>query len=160
MPVRHQRKRVARGGLQLNMTSMIDVVFLLLMYFLLATNFSLGEELFHLDMPAPLGSFETDPFDLPEQPVRITVDTTGPGASDYRITIGVSGLSATTFESLYRTLDDAQANDGNPDGIFLPDTPLVIQPGSSCRWEHAVNTLNACLRAKYEQVQFAGPDEG
>ncbi|MHC4614422.1 MAG: ExbD/TolR family protein, partial [Planctomycetota bacterium] len=44
-----RRQRQARIGL--NLTAMIDVVFLLLVYFMAATEFKLGEEIYRLDLP-------------------------------------------------------------------------------------------------------------
>ena len=61
-----------RGGaavMGLNLTPMIDVVFQLLIYFMAATEFRLGEEIYRTDLPQRSSS--SDPFDLPRDPLRI-----------------------------------------------------------------------------------------
>jgi hypothetical protein len=70
------RRRRQQARIGLNLTSMIDVVFLLLVYFMAATEFKLGEEIYRLDLPrrgAP-----ADPFVLPRDPLHIVLASTGP----------------------------------------------------------------------------------
>ncbi|MCZ6446340.1 MAG: biopolymer transporter ExbD, partial [Planctomycetota bacterium] len=55
---RHRRSRARIG---LNVTAMIDIVFLLLIYFLAATEFKLGEEVYRLDLPQR--GLAADPFE-------------------------------------------------------------------------------------------------
>ena len=43
---------------KVDITPMIDVVFQLLIYFLVATNFALGEQVFRLDLPDRSGASE------------------------------------------------------------------------------------------------------
>ena len=57
----------------LNLTSMIDVVFLLLVYFMVATEFKRAEVIERLDLPNRLGAGVADPFEVPDHPVIITV---------------------------------------------------------------------------------------
>jgi hypothetical protein len=160
-PRARRRTAPALGLVRLNLAAMIDVVFLLLMYFLMATNFSLGEELFRLQLPQSLGSeAETDPFDLPEQPFLIRVGSTGPGPGDYRIDLEGGFAPPATFDILYQIMNGLQVRDGSTGALLFPDTPIIIQPSKGCRWEHAVNTLNACLRARYTNVQFVEPGTG
>jgi biopolymer transport protein ExbD len=72
-----QRRGRASASLALNMTSIIDVVFLLLIYFLVATDFRLGEEVYRMDLPAREGVSQRDPFELDDEPLRIAVMSTG-----------------------------------------------------------------------------------
>ena len=46
------------GRLEMNMTPMIDVVFQLLIYFLLGTSFAVGEQTFRMDLPDRSGPSE------------------------------------------------------------------------------------------------------
>ncbi|MFG0253109.1 MAG: biopolymer transporter ExbD, partial [Phycisphaerales bacterium JB038] len=63
-PVAHRssraRRREQRASIGLNLTAMIDVVFLLLLYFLLATSFALNEEAFELELPDPVAGQAAD----------------------------------------------------------------------------------------------------
>lgn len=155
-----RRRRLAGGQMELNLVPMIDVVFLLLMYFLLTTNFTIGEEVFHMDAPNAAGvEREPDPFDLADQPLLVSVSTTGPGPADYALEIDLQVSPPATFEALFRFLDDNQVRPANPGGLFMPDTAVLIQPSRQTRWEHAVSALNAAVRARYANVQFIEPDE-
>ncbi|MBL1216950.1 MAG: biopolymer transporter ExbD [Planctomycetes bacterium] len=154
---RYQMRRVPSGALQLNLVAMIDIVFLLLMYFLLSANFVTDEELYRLNLPAPLGEQVSDPFELPDEPLVITVASTGPTWGDYALTMGSVSEPIDTFDDLYRTLTSAMARPGSNDGFLLPDTPILIQPRYDARWEHAVEAFNIGLRAGYEQVQMVEP---
>ena len=153
-------KRRTKEGMNLNLVAMIDVVFLLLMYFLLATNFSQGEEWYRIKLPASLSSQgQINSLDLPEEPIVITINSVGADLSDYRIVTDLDNLEMDSFEELYQRMKNWNAGEGNSAGILFPDTPVIIKPHVNCRWDHAVNTLNACLRAGYENVHFVEPVE-
>ncbi len=99
MRARRSRRPPARLGL--NLTSMIDVVFLLLVYFMAATDFKLGEEIYRLDLPQR-GS---DPFELPRDPLRVAVTSIG----DENYVIRLEGPETargrpTTFKELFEFL--------------------------------------------------------
>ena len=67
-----ERRRHRRPKLALNLTSMIDVTFLLLVYFMVATEFKLGEEVYKLDLPdRQAAQREIDPFELDEEPLQV-----------------------------------------------------------------------------------------
>jgi len=73
--IRKRRSR-ERSPLGLNPVAMIDVVFLLLIYFMTATEFTLGEEIYRMDLPQRLPAAQVlDPFELDEDPLRIAVAT-------------------------------------------------------------------------------------
>lgn len=156
-----QRATAVKSVMNLNLVAMIDVVFLLLMYFLLATNFSIGEEMFSITMPAPLGQAPNpDPFDLPDQPVVIRVESLEPDRAQYQIYVDLAETQPASFDQLFRLLRQWRVSPENSEGIIFPDTPILIQPGTNCRWDHAINALNACLRAQYTKVQFMEPETG
>ncbi len=152
------RRHRVESDLRLNLVSMIDVVFLLFMYFLLTANFTLGEEVFLIDVPQSKQAGFDDPFELPDRPLSVRIATIGPGPGDCSIRIDLPGLEPTPdFESLYRRLIDHQVRPGNLTGLFMPDNPIHIVPTAGTRWEHAVEALNACLRADYTSVRLIQP---
>jgi len=77
-----RRRRRPAGDIGLNLTSMIDVVFLLLVYFMAATEFRSGEEVYKLDLPERSGAAAADPFELDDEPLRIEVRSRGPVADE------------------------------------------------------------------------------
>ena len=152
------RKCRFKEGMNLNLVAMIDVVFLLLMYFLLATNFSQNEERFRINLPASLSAqVPAGSLDLPDEPVIITVSSVGTDLSAYRITVDVDDNEIDSFEGLYQRMREWNADANHSTGILFADTPIIIRPSADCRWDHAVNTLNSCLRAGYENVRFVDP---
>ena len=76
-----RRKRARRPALPmmgLNVAPMIDVVFLLLMYFMLITEFRAPEGSMPLNI-AGQAAEAADPFALPEAPITIVVESLGQG---------------------------------------------------------------------------------
>ncbi len=71
------RRRPEKAQVELNLTPMIDVVFQLLIYFLLGTSFAVGEQTFRLDVPDRGESVEIDPFELDVTPVVVQVAGAG-----------------------------------------------------------------------------------
>ncbi len=139
--------------LSLNLTAMIDVVFLLLIYFLVATDFKLGEEIYRLDLPRR--SLRADPFELPRDPLRIAVASTGSGAG-YLIRVEGAAAQPASFQELFEFLAQNQQSAAAVGGLFEPDHPIIIEPGPATRWEHAIEAFNAAVRARYSNVKFGG----
>lgn len=154
-----QRKRQRGGGtaLSFNHTAMIDVVFLLLVYFMTATRFKLGEEIYRMDLPQRSESASVAAFDLDESPLRILVMSVGPGTGDCTLELEGGYETIESFEELYVFLRDHQSNSRNPGGWFAADHPIVITPTGSTSWRHTVEAMNAAVRARYTNVTFAKP---
>ncbi len=149
---------VGQGRIALNLTAMIDVVFLLLIYFMVATEFKLGEEVYRLDLPARAGvAQQRDPFQLDEQPLRIAVASTGPGRSAYRVSLDGPYPQPASFQALYEFLRNRQIGENATDALFAPDHPIIIEPSRTTRWDHAIEAFNAPARARYTNVTFAAP---
>ena len=155
-PVRRANR--ARSVMTLNLVSMIDIVFLLQMYFLLTTNFAVREAIYLLDLPPSLRPAQIDPYDLPDLPLVITVESLGPAPDDYRIRLDIPGADdIADAPALERFLVAQRYSDANPGGIFLPDNPVHIRPDGSALWEHTIEVFNAAVRAQYENVQLVEP---
>lgn len=150
---RRRRGFVGRGGITLAMAPMIDVVFLLLMYFLLVGEFLPPEGLFELDLPKPLE--QTPPasaMTLPQPPVRLTIRSLGDGPREYTIAMtGPLPRVLASYDQLYLALDAARGR------LLASDQAFVIAPAADTRWEHTLGAFNAVLRAGYERVRFAPP---
>lgn len=153
----HDRRAPATAMLSLNFTPMIDVVFLLLIYFILSSDFRPREEAFTLDAPRHLegASIATlDPFELPKRPVRILVRSHGDGPTELSIasddpTIGpVLGA-----DDLYRRLNDARGRTLAEDQVFS------VRAAPETRWEHTLAAFNAIRRAGFSQVRFSNPEK-
>lgn len=158
--VAHRRVRERHPRLTprigLHVTPMIDVVFLLLVYFMVTTPFQFGEEVYRMDLPAR-GPGEADPFAVIDEPLRISVETTGAGSDGYALRLDGPYDQPATFEALRAFLDERRVGPGTFDGLFAADHPIIIEPADSTRWEHAVEAFNAAARAGYTNITFRSP---
>lgn len=158
-----RRRRAARrepgADVSLNLTSMIDVVFLLLVYFMVATEFRRGEEVYRLDLPDRGGAAAIDPFDLDDEPLRVAVRGTGTSDSlegdRLRIRIDVADRTASSLVELERVLESLHVASGQ--GIFAADHPVIVEPTPGTRWRHAMGAFNAAVRAGYGNVTLGEP---
>ena len=149
----HAQRVGAAGGLRLNLTPMIDVTFLLLIYFVLIADFKRPERDLPLPLPAPK-SEPADPFALPETPITVTVTSVGEGADAYAVDATDSPLAraadAAGLASAARaTLDMLGAGQ-----------PIVVQPRRDTRWEHAVRAYETLRSAGFGALTLTSPGSG
>lgn len=149
-----KRRGRARPRLSLNLVSMIDVTFLLLVYFMVATDFRLGEEVYRLDLPARTGAAEVDPFDLDDEPLRIRVASIGASLATYRLQLDGPYRQVKTFDELHDFLRERAMDGINAGGLFPLDHPIVIEPTTTTHWQHAMAVFDAAARARYTNITF------
>ena len=160
--IAHTRISKRRGRenarISLNLVAMIDVVFLLLIYFLTVTDFKLGEEIYRMDLPQRQPSAQlADPFELDEDPLRIFIDPAGRDFDQYVISLSGPYESPATFEDLYDFLQQQQISEVTTGGFFAVNHPIIVQPERNVRWEHAIEAFNAVAKARYTNVTFSKP---
>ena len=130
---------------EFNLTSMIDVVFQLLIYFIVGTTFAMGEQSYRMDLPEREGSAQVDPLELDEEPIIVQVLGGGririPGP--WNSPVHVAGLTA--------FLESQRSDRG---GIIELDAPIRIKPRSQVSWQDAVEAFNAAVAAGYQTVGF------
>ncbi|MCA9148970.1 MAG: biopolymer transporter ExbD [Planctomycetales bacterium] len=129
------RIRKSRALESLSLTPLIDVVFLLLIFFLVATRFA--EEDRELDVKLPTAS-EAKPLMLKPKDIELSIDEAG----NYYLGAG-HGMSYTEVEA---ALANAAVN--NP----LSQT-VVIRAHQGCRWNDVARVMNACYRAGLRDVK-------
>ena len=160
-----QRKKRRRDdkpiGLQL--TSMIDVIFQLLIYFVITANFMIDEGTVKATMPGQ--SAPVTEIVVPDPPVYIDLHSSDDGMT-YRIVVdgmplgnqpgggggaGGSGGASALYDYLIVQLQDRN-------GVLDPDSDIRIRPQGKVRWQHVVNVFNACTRAELANVGFTVPN--
>ncbi len=150
------RRSTRETTLGINLTSMIDVVFLLLIYFMVATEFKVGEEVYRLDLPQRTASQRpSDPFDLDVEPLRVHVASIGSNLDAYRITLDGPYDQPRSFQQFHEFLRDHQIGRAVSGGLFEPDHPIIITPARTTSWQHAIEAFNAAARAEYTNITFA-----
>ena len=133
----------------LSLTSMIDVIFLLLVYFVVTANFTKDEGVLKANLP---GSDSAQAAPPPEgDPLIITIDPRG--ETGYTMTIENNNVD--DFTRLTTLLAGYQRNpDKDRHGYFPVDHPVKIQVGDEVRWQHALAAFNAAAKVGYENVQM------
>ena len=146
---RHPRRR--RGGVPIavHLAPMIDVTFLLLIFFLVTTTFERAEGIIASDLPE-VGALPAVP--LPISPIVVRISQTGPGHDDYAVRFDRFEGVPQDFAALPDFLRQVHEQPG-----FDQQTPVVIVAENDVRWDHVVDCWNAVLIAGCQRVAFGEP---
>ena len=149
---RNRRGTSSAEDMQLNLTSMIDVIFLLLIYFVITSNFVINEGVLTAKLPVGTGIEQAAPEKPPDTPMNIDLTS----ASETAVTISLDNQMVAGFNALRERLIELQADpDRGRTGFYKPDNPVIIRPAGEVRWQHVVNAFNAAKAARYSNVSFA-----
>ena len=126
----------------LSLTPLIDVVFLLLVFFLVATEFAEQERELRVMLPE---ASEAQPLTSKPRELFINIDERG--------RYFVSGKTLTSDE-LHSALKMAWVN--NPDRASV-----IIRADKRCPWQYVVAAINACLKANIRDYKVTArePEE-
>jgi len=138
----------------LNLTSMIDVVFLLLVYFMVATEFRRAEASFPMDLPAEGRNIEVM---LDEEPLVVLVESAGRFTRDIRVQLEGPWDSIQSLAELKKFLRANRADGFGSGGLFTPEHPILIRPNRETRWEHAVAAYNTAVQSRYTNITLGKP---
>jgi biopolymer transport protein ExbD len=116
----------------LNLTSMIDVLFLLIIFFMVATKFDEMERNIEIDVPQVAQAGESTP---PRQSLIVSV------ASDGHLEL--DGAKVTT-EELASRLAAARTP--------LTEPTVVIHGDAACAFQHVATALGACREAGVSEL--------
>jgi len=154
------RKKSREPG-QLNMTSMMDICFQLLIFFVLTANFTVNEGILPADLPQGTGAAAEEVI-TPNPPLRITLSGVGTEMADVTITVdGAAPIPGGNFEALYLLLNGWRFDEvSNPSGTYMDDNPIIISPQNQVNWGAVVSTFNSALRARYVNINFAPASGG
>jgi biopolymer transport protein ExbD len=141
--VRGRERRQRWTGLSINLTPMIDVTFLLLIFFLVTSTFEKPEGLFAANLPRDSGAHAVS---LPISPIIVRLTPEGDAC---RIRIDRFTEAPASFGDLATFLTDVQANPG-----FDNETPVVIVADDALAWDHVVGCWNAAVRASCQNIAF------
>ncbi len=118
--------------IHLNLTPMIDVVFLLIIFFMVATKFTELERNIELELPQVASAGESA---QPKEPKAVTVFADG--------RIELDGV-ATDRAGLVGQLAAARR--------VSPDVEVVLHGDANCPFQHVADTLAACHEAQITQI--------
>jgi biopolymer transport protein ExbD len=147
-------KRRMLGGMRLNLTPMIDVTFLLLVFFVCTTKALDKEGLLRADLSERGGAMPADALALDEPPLRVELRRED---ARTRVQVLAPMPQPEDAEELGFLLASRRYGPENPAGIFAADHPIELAPSADAPWEDTVAAFNAITRAGYTRVSFARP---
>lgn len=133
---------------ELSMTSMIDVIFLLLIFFVFTANFNELEELLPMNLTLP-GTSEQKEVKTPEEldlgEIRIGVERTAQGGEGYlwRVNRRECGEEAELADAIARL------------AAISRTVPVIIAPAGDVPIERVLDIYDLCRRAGLAKIQFA-----
>jgi biopolymer transport protein ExbD len=138
--------RASKPPLTLNLAAMVDITFLLLIFFAITASFQRAEGYFAAKLPKVSSRAAVA---LPIAPVTIRLQQYGPNPGDYRLQLDNFLNAPATFDELTDFLLTVQSNPG-----FSAETPVVIAAEADVAWDHVVGCWNAAVRAGCKQISF------
>ena len=130
-----ERKAIQNAEAGLNMTPMIDIVFLLIIFFMVATTFSRAE----IDRSIRLAEAQEARDDL-RKPSTVIVNVRKNGA----VKIGDKLYTVSELPHVFRQIAET--------GV---DRVVVVRSDGMTMHEHFIRTLEACARAGLLNVRIA-----
>jgi biopolymer transport protein ExbD len=124
----------------LSLTPLIDVVFLLLIFFLVATKFAEEERELHVLLPE---ASEAQPLTSEPRELFVNIDSEG----QYYVRGKIL-----TLDELGSVLEIARVN--NP-----TRASVIIRADKRCRWQYVVASINACLKADIRDYRVTARED-
>jgi biopolymer transport protein ExbD len=127
-------------NLSLRMTSLIDVIFLLLIFFILTMQFHKTEGVLANRLPEKSGHSATQAQDLEIVRLRIRLSITAGDMPAIRL----QDREVRSYDELSGFL------------TMLPeDVLLVVEPEARVPYRHVIGVYNACLKAEKRNIVFS-----
>lgn len=142
------RYRAGRSTIELalNIIPLVDVTFLLMIFFVIAGSFDLFEGVLRSRLPK-VGAATTP---LPFSPIGVRIERI-PGEPS-AIRVEPFGYQAANFADLATYLTGLREQSG-----LDAETPVVFFVDDNVPWDDAVNGWNASLRAGFSNLAFTKP---
>ncbi len=144
------------GGMPrfLSMAPMMDIMFNLLIFFLVTSTFQLPEGIFKARLPRNVGLESR--LSVPTVPIRVFLQAKEQQVEIY-LSCSISGnqagqnISIPDYQMLYETLEHLQGQPG-----FDSDSPVVLAGQDQVNWQEIIQAYNAAIRAGYTKIVFSG----
>jgi biopolymer transport protein ExbD len=150
---------------QLEITPMIDVTFLLLIFFMCSIKFKQLEGKLDSYLPKDTGVTATNILEIPDEPIRVQLRV---GGGKTKITVnGKTVANLTIPKAPQTTADEQQLKTLIPlDDLRVqvgtihrqnPELKCIIDPDERVPNMHVIAALDACLAAGIENINFTIP---
>ncbi|TWT72762.1 Biopolymer transport protein ExbD/TolR [Posidoniimonas polymericola] len=137
MKIRHADHR---EKIELQMTPMIDIVFLLLVFFIMTFKIVLPEGDFNIRMPLPSENTQPQPLETPTLRLRLAANDNGELAS---VQMGEKsfGNGPDAFAQLHQYLRSIVQDDGGPGAGDEPE--VEIDADYNLRYDYTIRAITA-----------------
>ncbi|MDD4890097.1 MAG: biopolymer transporter ExbD [Phycisphaerae bacterium] len=141
--LREKKKRGKRPAeMEINMTPLIDVLFMLMLFFLLGTRFAASEGALASKMPQ-LGTGGPAPA---QPPININIAESG-GSPQVMV-----NSRPTEIKEVYRAMKDIR----DASGGTAQASKVFIKPEKNVSWNYVLQVYNSVKRAGFEEVNWSG----
>ncbi len=135
-----------------NLAPMIDVVMVILIFFMLGTSFAVSEGQLAARLPSQVGPGGGAKVALvPTVRVYLQADS---NAAGYRILVMGDELKGASFESLTGLLSQKRRDGADA------KAPVQIGSDPTVRYEHVIAAMDACTRAGFSNLQMVVTSHG
>jgi biopolymer transport protein ExbD len=134
-----RKRRTQPGRISLNMTPMIDIVFQLIIFFMIVSEFQ-NMEMEQITLPFALSAKE-----IPEASDRMVINVSSHGETTVM-------RSPVTPAQLARLLAH-RASVSTPQG-GLPNLAVKIRADADCQYQYVQEIMVQCMRSKIRRVSF------
>jgi len=141
---RRRRRKIQDPDYELPL-SMIDVIFLLLIFFMVCAKFKLFEKRLDANLPKDEGQQPQPKKVVPPDEIRIKIWMPSEG----KINITVDEYACQDINALARKLAAFRAGD--------PNQAVIIDSRQRVPFKWVLAALDACQRAKMQKVKFQAP---
>ena len=138
-------KRRTSADIELQMTPMIDVTFLLLIFFMCSVKFKLLDGKLDTWLPRGAGVNASPMRDLVER-IKIRIERAGSAPAGFAVRL--NGRPMSGLDQLGRKLAAYRIED--------PEASVTLCTGEGIEYGHVVATVNECLRAGMTSITFRG----
>jgi biopolymer transport protein ExbD len=144
----NKSKEAATEEVEMQMTPMIDVTFLLLIFFLCSIKFKLLDGKMQTYLPRDVGVNST-PMEVEIEKIEIYMIYKKSATLGFDMT--VNGEKMRDLNHLYQKVKNLH--------LRAPDLKATIYPKKLVEYGMVVKVVNECLRADLEQITFGGTPE-
>ena len=131
-----QLQNTPKREMSINLTPLIDVVFLLLIFFMVSTSFT-RETQIELELPKAEGT----PLEIDVEVVEISVDSTG------NFYVNKQALINTQIETVKKAI--VKVSDGNN------SLPLIISADAKAPYQAVITAMDAAGQEGFTNIQMA-----
>jgi biopolymer transport protein ExbD len=149
---RHRRRRRSARPIRLLMVPLIDIVFLLLVFFLVTASFRAREGFLPAELPRQSSAsrqMELEPlavqlYSLSEDSCRIQIGMEEP------FVVSAGPAEGGGFSLLSREISTVLSRQGRN-----PDDPVKLIPARGTKWDHVVKAYDAMWQLNLNNIIFA-----